>query len=64
MALDFVPQFHVKNSSGQWQYRSVNSSVMGLLVAEALRLRDAGEPMAPFINCDPPPAGLLDKFKT
>ena len=63
MALDFTPQFHIKNSAGQWQYRVVAAPVLGLVIAEALRLREAGEPMAPFVNCDPAPSGLFDRFK-
>ena len=63
MALDFKPLFHIKNSAGQWQYRPVDVRVLGLVVAEARRLQDAGEPMAPMVDVDRQPSILtyLDK---
>ena len=55
MALDFTPQYHFKNASGQWQIRPADPRLAGQIVDEAKRLHAAGEPMASVVDADPAP---------
>lgn len=48
--MDFVPQYHFKNSAGQWQMRPFNPALAVQAAEEARRIAVAGEVLAPIVD--------------
>lgn len=48
--MNFIPQYHFKNSAGQWQMGSFDPRFAVLAAEEAKRISEVGEILAPIVD--------------